>query len=58
MKLIGNIITALAVFALMMGMCMIESNPAAALIVMFFSGSYLAVYSYYHEEKRLKEGRR
>lgn len=58
MKTIGNIITCLAAFAFMLGMCTIDSNPVLALTTMFISGVWLAAYGYTQEEKRLKEGRR
>ena len=58
MKTIGNIISFLAAFAFMLGMCMIDSNPVAALTTMFVCGIWLAAYGYYQEEKRLKRGRR
>ena len=58
MKLICNIITTLAAFAFMLGMCMIDSNPVAAFATMAICGIWLAAYGYYSEEKRLKGGRR
>lgn len=58
MKTIGNIITFLAAFAFMLGMCMIDGNPALALGIMLISGIWLGAYGYRQEEKRLKEGKR
>lgn len=58
MKTIGNIITTLAAFAFMLGMCSLDGNPVWAFCLMFVSGIVLAIASYIHEEKRLKEGRR
>jgi hypothetical protein len=58
MKTIGNIITVLAAFMFMLGMCAIDGNPAFALATMFVCGIWLAAYGYYQEEKRLKEGKR
>ncbi len=58
MKMIGNIITTLAAFAFMLGMCMIDTNPVLAVTAMFISGIVLAAYGYAYEEKRLKEGKR
>ena len=58
MKTIGNIVTTLAAFMFMWGMCLIDSNPVAALTTMFVCGIWLAAYGYYQEEKRLKGGRR
>lgn len=58
MKTIGNIITVLAAFAFMLGMCMIDGNPVTALTTMFISGIWLAAYGYAQEEKRLKGGKR
>lgn len=54
MKTIGNIITFLAAFAFMLGMCMIDGNPALALGIMLISGIWLGAYGYAQEEKRLK----
>ena len=58
MKTIGNIITFLAAFAFMLGMCMLDGNPPLALGIMFISGIVLAIAGYIYEEKRLKEGKR
>lgn len=58
MKIIGNIITILAAFTFMLGMCTIDSNPVLAFAAVFISGIVLAVYGYQYEEKRLKEGKR
>lgn len=58
MKTIGNIITFLAAFAFMLGMCMLDGNPVGAFGLMFVSGIVLAIAGYIYEEKRLKEGKR
>lgn len=58
MKGIGNIITFLAAFAFMLGMCTIDGNPVLALSAMFVSGVWLAGYGYLEEEKRRKSERR
>ena len=58
MKTLGNIITTLAAFAFMLGMCTLDGNPVLALTAMFISGIVLAIASYIYEEKRLKEGKR
>lgn len=58
MKTIGNIITVLAAFAFMLGMCMIDSNPVLAFTAMFISGIVLAAYGYAYEEKRIRDGKR
>lgn len=58
MKTIGNIITGLAAFMFMLGMCTIDGNTVFSLCAMFISGIVLAIAGYIAEEKRLKEGRR
>ena len=58
MKTIGNIITGMAAFMFMLGMCTIDGNTVFSLCTMFISGIVLAIASYIHEEKRLREGRR
>lgn len=58
MKMISNIITTLAAFAFMLGMCSIDGNPVLAFSLMFVSGIVLAAAGYIYEEKRLKEGKR
>ena len=58
MKTIGNIITTLAAFAFMLGMCSVDGNPVWAFSLMFVSGIVLAIFGYQYEEKRLKEGKR
>lgn len=58
MKTIGNIVTFLAAFAFMLGMCMLDSNPVGGFGLMFVSGIVLAIAGYIYEEKRLKEGKR
>lgn len=58
MKGISNIITTLAAFAFMLGMCSIDSNPVLAFAAMFISGIVLAAYGYAYEEKRIREGKR
>lgn len=58
MKTIGNIITFLAAFAFMLGMCMLDGNPVGGFGLMFASGIVLAIAGYIYEEKRLKEGKR
>lgn len=57
MKTIGNIITVMAAFMFMLGMCMIDGNPVVALTTMFVSGVWLATYGYYHEAKQIKRGK-
>ena len=53
-----NIITTLAVFALMVAMCTIDSNLIGSLVILFIAGAWLAGYAYQWEEKRRKrEGR-
>jgi len=42
----------------MLGMCTIDGNTVFSLCTMFISGVVLAIASYIHEEKRLREGRR
>lgn len=58
MKTIGNIISILAAFMFMLGMCVIDGNPVFAFASMFISGVWLAAWGYAQEEKRLKEGKR
>ena len=58
MKTINTIITTLAAFAFMLGMCSMDGNPVLAFATLFISGIVLAAYGYAYEEKRLKEGKR
>lgn len=62
MKTIGKIIGGLASFAFILGMSMLDGNPAAAIGMMFVSSIVLAAFAgvaYFEEEEaRLKEGRR
>lgn len=58
MKTFGKIITFLAAFAFMLGMCSLDANPVTAFFTMFVSGCWIAGYCYIWEEKRLKEERR
>lgn len=57
MKTIGNIISVLASFAFMTGMCMLDGNPVLALAMMSFSGIWLAAYGYHHEATQIKRGK-
>lgn len=62
MKVIGKIVGGLAGFTFLLGMGGIDSNPEAAIGMMFISGIVLsgfAFYAYFEEEEaRLKEGER
>ena len=54
MNTLCNIITTMAAFMFMLGMCMIDGNPVLALSMMFVSGIVIAAFGYAYEEKRRK----
>lgn len=52
METVCNIITVIASFAFMMALSMMDSNLTAAVIIMFFSGIWLAAYGFAWDEER------
>lgn len=54
---IGEVITGIALVAFMFALCTIESLSAASLITMAVSGAWIVGYSFFEEEKRMREGR-
>ena len=57
MKTIGNIITVLAAFAFMLGLCSVDGNPVLAIATLIISGIVLAIVAFTEEEKRIRRGR-
>ena len=58
MKKLCNIITYLAAFVCMLGVCTLDANPVLGFGMMFVSGIWIAARTYVYEEKRrLREGR-
>ena len=58
MKIIGEIITGIAVAAFMISLCTIEANIVGSAITMSIAGAWIVIYSWWQEEeRRLKEGR-
>lgn len=58
MKTICNIITYLAAFAFMLSLSMMDGNPTAAVIILFFSVAWLGGYAFVWEENRRERERR
>ena len=54
---IGEIITGVAMMAFMLALCTIETLSAGTLITMAVSGAWIVGYSFFEEEKRMREGR-
>ena len=52
MDKLNDIITSLAVIALVVSFCTIDSNLIGSLVIMFIAGAWLALYAYLCEEKR------
>lgn len=52
MKTVCNIITAIALFAFMMALSMMDNHLTAAVIIMFVSGIWLAGYGFAWDEER------
>lgn len=57
MNKLCEIITSLAVFALVLSFCTIDSNLIDSLVIMVISGAWLVGYGVVYEEKRRERER-
>lgn len=58
MKKMCELITTMAVIALVVAMCTLDGNPILSIITILISGAWIVVYSWvYEEERRVRGGR-
>ena len=57
MKKFCEIITFIAIFAFMLSLCTLDSNPVLAFATMIVAGGWIIGFSWCYEERRQREGR-
>lgn len=58
MKKLCEMITTLAVIALVVAMCTLDGNPILSIITILISGVWIVTYSWMYEEERRARGGR